>query len=351
MVYFSNIKLNNDELSFELNNNDTIKTSFANAIRRLIISHVPTISINEESINFEENTSMLHNSFLSKRLALLPINYNEINKYDINNLTFSLDRKNTDYSIISIYSGDIIVKNLNDVVSNIFIKDDILFSKLKPDQHIKFSGQFRKSNSATNGTYYTPTCKSTLSYKIDEKALEKLDETTQKNEKERYYLKNKKDEPAVFIISIESIGMLAPMVIINSALNILKNKLETLLDALNKDNDEKIKLFKSDKLFESYNFLIIDENHTLGNLIETYLLDNENISYSGYIIPHPNDNKLLITTALQKDNTLENNKKVFINTLEKLIKINSSLIDEWGLAENSGAQKKPQTKKISIKKV
>ena len=354
MTYFSNIKHNNDELSFELNNNDTIKLSIASAIRRLAISHVPTYSIDEKSVNFEVNTSMLHNGYLMKRLLLLPLNYNTISPLNIGEITFRLEKENTSTEILSVYTKDILVYRSNsiqqqDIIENIFIRDDILFGKLKPTQKIKVSGQFKKSNQSTDGTYFTPVCKSVITYKKDEKALAALDEKTRNIEGERYYLKNSKDEPAVYVFDIESIGAVSPIVIISSALGILKDKLETLFNAIKTDNKDKIQISISDKLFESYNFLIFDEDHTLGNMIEMYLLDEKEIYYAGYIVVHPNDNKLLITTALKPDisaNTIENNKKVFINTIEKLIKLISILIDEW-----TKAQTKTETKKIKIKKV
>ena len=162
--------------------------------------------------------------------------------------------------------------------------------------------------------------------------MAKLDENTRKIESARFYLTNKKGEPTTFVMEIESIGTLQPVIIIKAALEILKNKLEMLLEAIN-NRDDKVIISRSDKEFESYNFLIVNEDHTLGNLIETYLLDNPEIYYAGYIIPHPNDNKLLLTTSLKSNNTLENNKKIFISTLEKLIKLNTILIDEWNTAQ------------------
>jgi len=73
MKHFDNIvKLNDTSLDVELNN---VKLGFANALRRIIVAEIPIHCIDDQNIEFIENTSMLHNWFLTKRLTLLPIKY------------------------------------------------------------------------------------------------------------------------------------------------------------------------------------------------------------------------------------------------------------------------------------
>ena len=51
MALVTNLKINNDEISFDLNNNlNKLKNSFSNAIRRMIISNVYTYTIDNNSI-------------------------------------------------------------------------------------------------------------------------------------------------------------------------------------------------------------------------------------------------------------------------------------------------------------
>ena len=350
MNHFSNINVDNENLSFELHNNNIIKLSLANAIRRIIICEIPTFAI--DSVNFEENSSMLQNDYLAKRLTLIPFNSN-VNDSNFEQLILSLDKTNNTDHMISITSDDFIIKSDNTIVDNVLVNNEILFAKLKPTQSIKLTCNFAKSNVKFRGAAFTPVCKSILTYKVDEKKINELTKKLNQHDKkyfldtqtEPHYLITDTGEPAIFILSLESLNTMKPKDIVESALTVLKEKLQILLHSVNENIDSKISITQSNRLFTAYDFVIIDEDHTLGNLISSYLNDNPNIDYDGYVIPHPNDNKLLITTSLKNDNTLESNKKVFVETLQKILELVDKLIDNW-LVANSG---KIITKKIKIK--
>ena len=153
-----------------------------------------------------------------------------------------------------------------------------------------------------------------------------------------------------FHIGIESVGMIKPTAIISMAINILNEKLKNIQKVLNENIESKIKVDITNKLFKSYDFIMFDENHTLGNLISSYLLDNPKINYAAYVIPHPNDNKLVITTELKNNNTLKENIKVFLETLQNLINFIDKLNKEWETALRSASSVKKMVKKIIIKK-
>jgi len=352
MTHFTNINVHNNNLHFELNNNDSVKLSLANAIRRIAIAEVPTFSLS--NIDFQENSSMLHNAFLEKRLELIPLNYLELNKYNLDKLKVSLDITNDTVHMLDVTTKNFVVKNDMQTIENIIVDDNILFGKLKPNQTIKFTTNIKKSNAKLDGSYYTPVCKSTVSYKKDDKAIQELLKEIPENKKENFlkvgadqlYLKTKSGEPQVYLMDIESIGSMEPKMILTLSLNILKEKLEIVRDAVKEDIENKVNVDLSDRLYQSYNFMIIDEDHTLGNFISSYLLDHPQIDYAGYIIPHPNDNKLLITTTLKNDNTLDGNKKVFVEIVQNLIELVEKLREEWKSANSV----KPVSKKIRIKK-
>ncbi len=59
----------NDELVFELIGCDT---SFANALRRILLAEVPTVAL--EYVYMWNNTSLIHDEVLSHRLGLVPLN-------------------------------------------------------------------------------------------------------------------------------------------------------------------------------------------------------------------------------------------------------------------------------------
>ncbi|GMI42804.1 hypothetical protein TeGR_g4264 [Tetraparma gracilis] len=59
---------NKNELVFEMGGVDV---SFANALRRIMISEVPTVAI--ETVYIDQNTSITHDEVLSHRLGLIPL--------------------------------------------------------------------------------------------------------------------------------------------------------------------------------------------------------------------------------------------------------------------------------------
>eukprot|EP00531_Pseudo-nitzschia_arenysensis_P012666 CAMPEP_0116122262 /NCGR_PEP_ID=MMETSP0329-20121206/4122_1 /TAXON_ID=697910 /ORGANISM="Pseudo-nitzschia arenysensis, Strain B593" /LENGTH=383 /DNA_ID=CAMNT_0003616101 /DNA_START=111 /DNA_END=1262 /DNA_ORIENTATION=- len=63
------IKNKEDELVFEMIGCDT---SFANALRRILLAEVPTVAI--ENVYMWNNTSIIHDEVLAHRLGLIPIN-------------------------------------------------------------------------------------------------------------------------------------------------------------------------------------------------------------------------------------------------------------------------------------
>ena len=61
-------KIEKDKIRFNISG---IDVGLANALRRIIISEIPTMAI--ESVTFYENSSILDDEFLALRLGLIPI--------------------------------------------------------------------------------------------------------------------------------------------------------------------------------------------------------------------------------------------------------------------------------------
>ena len=61
-------KLNSEEIVFDLKG---AEPPLANALRRIMISEVPTLTI--DIVEMRENTSALHDEFIAHRLGLVPL--------------------------------------------------------------------------------------------------------------------------------------------------------------------------------------------------------------------------------------------------------------------------------------
>lgn len=78
----------------------------------------------------------------------------------------------------------------------------------------------------------------------------------------------------------------------------------------------------------THSYLIKNQSHLLGNLLQTELLLDKNVLYAAYIVPHPlEDNvKLKITTNLETDPD-EVLKNVRLKLIDKLKKIKDQCSD------------------------
>ena len=76
-----NIKITNlerDEIQFTLSNTDI---SVANALRRVMISEVPTLAI--DTVKIKSNTSCLNDEFLAHRLGMIPLVSRDVDDFNL----------------------------------------------------------------------------------------------------------------------------------------------------------------------------------------------------------------------------------------------------------------------------
>ncbi len=71
------LELKHDSMTFLLSRTDP---SVANALRRVMISEVPTMAI--DLVEIENNTSVLHDEFISHRLGLIPLRSSKVDKFN-----------------------------------------------------------------------------------------------------------------------------------------------------------------------------------------------------------------------------------------------------------------------------
>ena len=354
MNFISNINQKNEStLSFQIDNKtNEIKISLVNALRRIIISDIETYTIDIHKVIFFENNSILNNEFLSHRLSLIPIN-SDITEFDYENLVIQCSKKNSGENIMSVYVSDFICKNnkTDEIYENslLFKYPDILFAKLKVNQFFSFEGLLIKDNQSHAGSEHSPVSACLYTFDIDQKESELLKKNMNNEEKvsfetqeiERVYSKNSDGAPLIYNFIIESIGFYSPLKILDLGINLLINRLNNLVLEFDLPNSEKISLITEDiGNTEYFEFLIDDENDTIGNLLTSYLLDNDNVFYSGYIIKHPLKKNIEIKIKLKNDNKLENVIQVIKNIISDIVK----LLDKMIQKENSESKGKKAKK-------
>ena len=163
-----------DELEIDIHG---IEAPLANALRRIMISEVPTLAI--EDVDLYQNTSVIPDEVLAHRLGLIPIRANpRLFKYkgpeeahtSENSLLFRLHVRCVrlpDGSVQGekVFSSDLVwvplrgQENMN--VST--VDDDILIARLGPGQEIEAELRCEKGIGATH-TKWSPVC--TASYRL-----------------------------------------------------------------------------------------------------------------------------------------------------------------------------------------
>lgn len=128
-------------LEFDLVNVDC---SVANALRRILISEVPTMAV--RSIVLSDNDSVFPDEFLAHRLGLVPLHVDPEMFEDAgealterNSLRFILSVENSGKDVLNVYSDDIRWSPLGDqrdVLGDVGFAQRVLLFKLAPKQKI-----------------------------------------------------------------------------------------------------------------------------------------------------------------------------------------------------------------------
>lgn len=356
-----NIKKSNDTLDFVLAN---VNLSVANSIRRTILSECESVAFSTEDylnsdIKITKNTSSLHNEFLLHRLGLIPIYIKDKKNFVREKYKFILKKKNNGGTVMNVTTGDfeIIDTETNETMKNedffkvdSITKEHILILKLVPNQssegqEIDCEGFASISNGKKNARYIPVSCavyKNTIDENSLKKALENVEKKNQKafkiEESERYFKKDENEEPNEFDFTIESVGIYEPEDILKEALDILIMKLMTFRDNLgiiveNNTSLEHMRVYESFETMKSFTIEIDNETHTLGTLIQSHLVDHEDVMFIGYKNPHPLQDKIMFKIKVHNDdlglvNTVIGNKcndlidmfKSFKETINKKFK-------------------------------
>lgn len=363
-------------LKFTLENTSA---SFANSIRRTIISDVETAGFDTEDYNTSsvrviENTSGLHNEFLLHRIGMIPINIVDTSSFDMSKYKFILDIQNTTNVIIDVTTADFEVVNtetgkreetLDFFPPNRITGENILIVKLKPNpggkgEKVHLEGTAVVNNGAYNARF-SPTSAVMYVNQIDptkvEAAMEKYITDAQSsagdepidvellkrrfmiNESERHFITDENDEPNVFDFTIESVEVMPSAKILDLACKKLVEKLgmvkTEIVKAINGE-ESAIQIADALTVMEARDITFPEETHTLGYLLQDALLriiPKTDLLFVGYQNPHPLEKKIVVRVSLA-NNTPDSLRDKITFVIDTLVaeynKIRSSLQSQFG---------------------
>lgn len=347
-------KINDDELKFTISG---INVSFANAIRRILLSEIPMVvfrvSPNDKNkCNIITNTSGLNNEIVKHRLSCIPIHIKDVEDFPLKNYTMELNVENNTDTTIVVTSEDFVIKDLvsgkplpKDQIREIFPSNDITgdfidFVRLKPKaaeelqaKKINLTCEFDIGTAKEDGAYNVV---STCSYgnTIDEATQEaKLAQLKQKWKDEgkkeseiEFETTNwkllegkriiKKDS---FDFIIQSIGVHTNAELLIMACSIMIEKL-TKLDTIIEEDTLEIKVAEN-TMRNCYDIILENEDYTIGKVIEYCMLSlfyehSSSLTFCGFKMLHPHDSYSIIRVAYKEPveiSSIKGNIKVAIN--------------------------------------
>jgi DNA-directed RNA polymerase subunit L len=358
-----NLKEEDGRMTFTISN---IDVSYINAIRRTILSDIPSIVLKttpyeENKANIIVNTSRLNNEIIKQRLSCIPICVKQIDEFPIKNYLLELDVENKTDTNIIVTTRDFKIK---DIVIDKYLEDGevkkyfpsyippngngeyyIDFLRLRPKisdeipgERIKLTCEFSIGTAREDAMFnITGTCSygctpdhDTIEEQLGIRQQKWKDEG--KNESEikfqsanwkllegmRYTIKNS------FDFVIESVGIYDNEDIIIKSNVILLTKLDSLKQLIQNDD---IEIKPSDNTLEnSYDITLVNEDYTIGNILnfELYKIFYSELSilnYVGFKKIHPHDSdSILRVSFVDKQNGVTNVKTILIAVIDEAIK-------------------------------
>ena len=342
---------------------------YANTLRRAIMTLVSTIGFRSDppgvvldtpDIKILQNDSNTQpNELLAHRISLIPIHGADPLKWDPDHIIFKLDITNESPEPRDVMAADIQVferrkaADLSEALveipgrtffpANTLTRDTCLITTL-PGKRSAQTPTLKAEMRATVGlgrehARFIPTSQASYAYtldmnterrnqhfekwlvrhkkvepeslKQDEVRRAELDREFKTMEIQRIYKVDEKGEPNSFDFQIESIGPMAPRAIVERALLGLIDMCKGYVGLDTGDLAESISATSSDTLMTGFDFTIKNQDHTFGNMIQTWLVEhhvegeaNPHLNFAGYKIPHPLKDEMLLRIGVEDGNEL-----------------------------------------------
>jgi DNA-directed RNA polymerase subunit L len=343
---------------------------YANTLRRGIMTLVPMVAfrsdppgqvLDNSDIKIGQNDSNTQpNELLAHRISLIPIHNADALKWDPDRYVFKLDLTNERPDPRDVMAADIQVferrkaADLSEILVeipgrdffkiNTLTRDTCLITTLPGKRSPSVTPTLKAEMRATVGVgrehaRFIPTSQASYgntldldtarrneyfekwlvrhknvqpeSLKQDEARRGELDREFKTMEIQRIFKVDEKGEPNSFDFQVESIGTMAPRAIVERALIGLVQMCEQFTGLDSGDLPSTVNAVPSDALMTGYDFIVQGQDHTFGNMIQTWLVENHvegeaqpRLTFAGYKIPHPLKDEMLLRIGVEDGNEL-----------------------------------------------
>lgn len=334
----SNLREENGFLKFTLLD---CNMSIANALRRIIVSDIPTFVFrtypySENKAEITHNTTRFHNEIIKQRLSCIPIHIDDMD-FPYKDYVVEVDVKNDTDSILYVTTKDFKIKNSKtevysdeSAVRAIFppssvTGDYIEFARLQPKLSENIDGErltlrcgLDIGMASQDGAFNViSTCayectpdvaKANEVWGEKEAAMKKsnMKEIEIEFEKKNWFLLEAKRyyQPNSYDFIIESVGVFDNSEIVIKACKIMISKCEKFLYDL---EHGKVSIVPSETTLKNgFDVTLVNEDYTLGKVIEFYLyqqnfIADKTLSFCGFRKPHPHATDSIIRVAFHNE--------------------------------------------------
>jgi DNA-directed RNA polymerase subunit L len=389
--------------------------TYANTLRRTILTGVETIAFRSDmtekgttsDVIIYKNDTAMTNEMLADRVGLIPINWNSPRNWEDSQYKFVLDVTNEGDDQLDVVAADFKVYEINKTTGeeikiptetffppNPLTKRTVLIATLRPKGLGGQKGeQIHFEAKATIGTgrqhaRFIPVSQCSYTYSLDnneEKIQQYFNKWLSDQKKEtpstisdelrqiykrefntmeiqRCYKLNEKNEPYSFDFVIETIGVLDVPYIVMRACDVIEMmcarytsvNVGQLPDELTIHGSES-SITLSNNNMVAYDLMFKGHDHTLGNLLQTWIVDNMiekqheskiKVLYAGYKVPHPLRDEMLLRIAVE-DGQESTVRDVLSIACKGCIKIFSTLKSEWISKTGAKVQERKTTVKVT----
>jgi DNA-directed RNA polymerase subunit L len=366
-----------------------IHVTYANTLRRLILTGVETVAFRADmtstgsttDVVIKKNDTPMTNEMLADRIGLIPINVQDPLNWKGDKYVFSLkvagDKDNTTY----VKSGDFIVKDITEAeevpvitLTNKFFPpnsitgDTCLIATLQPgsgatQQFIEIEAKATKGTGREHARFspvsqcsyeYTPDSdpqrieemfQNWLNVAKKASGIDKGSERYSELQREfntmqikRCYKVNEKGEPDSFNFTIETAGVLPIQYVVERACEVGENMCSRYVNIHQGDIPSEITISSADSRMIGYDFLVRGHDHTLGNLLQTWLVENHidgnatpKITYAGYCVPHPLRDEMVLRIGVE-DGEEATARQAFAEAAKGCVEMFQKLRTSWRAA-------------------
>lgn len=381
-----------------------IHVTVANTIRRQILAAVETVGFKTEppessDVHISVNTTPLVNEMIMHRIGMIPIAITDPSTFNPDEYEFRMNIENIGSTPVNVTASDIQVfrttESGDEELPNedFFPKDPItgdspLITVLRPKYNLDSIPErltlrakasvatgrqnMRYSSVAQCSYEYTPdndpSRQNTIrnnwlatSKKVpDPSAIspERLAELTREFnclEIQRCFKQNEKGEPYDFLFHIESVGVLSVPTIMERGLKACEQVVTPYVSfdtefPVDSKGVPQVAITKAARRMENgYEFVFQNEEHTLGNLLQTFLVERHiegseepRILYAGYKVPHPLRAEMMLIIA-SEDGEESTARLAVAKTCIYLKQYFANVSDSWLATPKT--EKPPTTKK------